>query len=187
MNITSNTSSLQAYNLSLYRTALHPEFFSIEARRRIEHGDYETEAWTFRGGHAVRFEFQGLCLNEVVTDDTGRLPDRGHVTTLQCAGERDHDAEFSERIIYMTSMQTETLSEHLYLGTYNEMREHALESDGLLVMWDGSDRPNLSLLDSQRFHDQIHFQSYHLRGDCGLVLRTQTIFQIKERDDNDDD
>jgi hypothetical protein len=32
----------------------------------------------------------------------------------------------------------------------------------------------------QRFADQVHIQSYHLRAGCSLVLRTQTIFQIKE-------
>jgi len=180
--IVSNPSSLQSYNLSVYRTAIHPEFFKIEGRQRIRHGDYEFEAWTMRGGHSLRFEYQGLCVSEVVTDDQSRLPERGHVTTMPCAGEKDHDAEFSDRILYMTSMQTETLTDHLYLGTYNEMREHGLDSGGLLVEWETAGKRNLSLLDAQRFHDQVHVQAYHLRSDCGLVLRTQTIFQIKPAD-----
>ena len=39
---------------------------------------------------------------------------------------------------------------------------------------------NLSLVDLQRFADQVHVQGYHLRSDCGMVLRTQSIFQIKD-------
>ena len=39
---------------------------------------------------------------------------------------------------------------------------------------------NLSLVDVQRYRDEVHSQGYHLRSDCGLVLRTQSIFQVKE-------
>ena len=34
----------------------------------------------------------------------------------------------------------------------------------------------------QRFADQVHLQGYHLRSDCGLVLRTQSIFHVKSED-----
>jgi hypothetical protein len=180
MSVTSKTSSLQSYNMAIYRNALHPEFFGIDGRRRIEHGDYEFEAWNFRGGHVLRFEFGGVCISELVTDQPDRLPERGLVTALPCAGERDHEAEFAERVIYMTSMQTETLSDHLYLGTYNELHEHGIECEGLLTEWnDDLGRPNLSLVDMQRFNKEVHVQGYHLRSDCMLVLRTQTIFQVK--------
>ena len=47
MSIQSKTTSLQAYNLLLFRNALHPEFFGIEGRQRIEHGEYEFEGWIF--------------------------------------------------------------------------------------------------------------------------------------------
>ncbi len=79
-------------------------------------------------------------------------------------------------------MQTEILSELLYLGTYNEMLEHGRDSDGLMTVWteDGAAKPNLSLIDVQRFAEAVHVQSYHLRSDCGLVLRSQSIFQIKD-------
>ncbi|NNF44796.1 MAG: hypothetical protein HKN62_17465 [Phycisphaerales bacterium] len=177
----SKISSLQAYHMGLYRSAIHPEFFRIEGRSRIAHGDYEFEAWICHGGHALRFEHNGLCVTEAVSEEIDQLPDRGHVTTLPCAGERDHEADFAERINYVTSIQTETLTDHLYLGTYNEMLEHGRMGECLMSVWkDGSQRPNLSLLDYQRYGTEVHVQAYHLRSDCSLVLRTQSIFQIKD-------
>mgnify|MGYP001043520756 CR=1 FL=1 len=176
----SRTTSLQAYSLALYRGALHPEFFQIDGRFRIAHGDYEFEAWVFRGGHALRFEHQNLCVSEIVSEELEHLPERGHVITLPCAGERDHEADFAERLVYMTSMQTETLTDHLYLSTYNEMIEHGRMGECLMSVWaDEIGKPNLSLIDRQRYGDEVHVQAYHLRSDCGLVLRTQSIFQIK--------
>ena len=181
MSISSKTTSLQAYNLLLFRNALHPEFFGIEGRHRIEHGEYEFEGWIYRGGHAMRFEYGGLCLSEIVTDQLEALPDRGLITTLPCAGEKDHEQEFADRIVYVTSMQTEMLSDHLYLGTYQELVDHGRNGEGVLTTWeDELGRPNLSLVDFQRYRDEVHGQGYHLRSDCGLVLRTQSIFQIKE-------
>ena len=184
MSLPAKTTSLQAYNMLLYRSALHPEFFGIEGRCRIEYGEYDFEAWIFRGGHALRFQHDDICLSEIIYDDIESLPERGLVTSMQCAGEKDHEAEFGDRMVYLTSMQTEVLSDHLYLGTYKEMIEHGRDSQTLLSVWnDHRDKPNMSLLDMQRYTDEIHVQSYHLRSDCGLVLRTQTIFQLKDEDE----
>jgi hypothetical protein len=181
MSVTSKSSSLQAYHMVVYSNAIHPEFFGIEGRKRIAYSGYDYESWIFRGGHALRFEFDDVCLVEVVTEVPEKLPEKGLITTLQCAGEKDHEAEFEEQVIYMTSMQTETLSDHLFLGTYNELREHGVECDCLMTEWtDELGKPNMSVLDVQRYNREIHVQSYHLRSDCSLVLRTQTIFQIKK-------
>ena len=88
----------------------------------------------------------------------------------------------------MTSMQTETLSDHLYLSTYKEMIEHARESDAIMSAWtDDNGRPNLSLLDVQRYRTEVHLQGYHLRSDCGLILRTQSLFQIGDGEETGDD
>ncbi len=188
MSLPAKTTSLQAYNMLLYRSVLHPEFFGIEGRCRIEYGEYDFEAWIFRGGHALRFQHDDICLSEIIYDDIQSLPERGLVTSLQCAGEKDHDARFGDRMAYMTSMQTEVLSDHLYLGTYKEMIEHGRDSQTLLSVWnDQRDKPNMSLLDMQRYADELHVQSYHLRSDVGLVLRTQTIFQLKDEDEDGDE
>lgn len=178
MHFASKLSSLQAYHLLLYRKAVHPEFFRIEGRKRIVHGEYEFEAWLVPGGHALLFQYQGLCVSEVVTDRPDVLPDRPIITSVPCAGEKDHEETIADRIEYVTSVQTETLTEHLYSGTYGEMLDHARTNDGLMVEWrDETNRRNLSLLDLQRYANEVHVQSYHLRSDCGLVLRTQTILK----------
>ena len=176
---TSKNSSLQSYHMLAFRKALHPEFFGIEGRKRVQHGDYETEAWIFRGGHSLRFTLNGFCMSEIVVEHIDQIPDRGLIAAVPCAGERDFEEKIAENIVYMTTMQTETLSDHLYLGTYKEMMQHARENDSLLSVWtDAAGKPNLSLIDVQHFRSETHLQSYHLRSDCGLVLRTQSMVQI---------
>jgi len=175
----SKASSLQNYHMLAFRKALHPEFFGIEGRQRVQHGDYETEAWIFRGGHSLRFTLNGFCMTEVVLEQIDQIPDRGLVAALPCAGERDFEEKVAENIVYMTTMQTETLSDHLYLGTYKEMMQHARENDSLFAAWtDAAGKPNLSLIDVQHFRNEVHVQGYQLRSDCGLVLRTQSMIQI---------
>lgn len=183
MSNPTRVTSLQTYHMLVFRRALHPEFFGIEGRSRVRHEDYEAENWIFRGGHSVRIQHNGLCVVEVVLEQVDQIPDRGLVATLPCAGERDHEEKFGDSLVYMTTMQTETLSDHLYMGTYKEMLQHARETDSLVSMWtDEIGKPNLSVLDVQSSRSEMHIQGYHLRSDCGLVLRTQSMFQLTGAD-----
>lgn len=182
MQSPTKTTSLQAYTLLLYRKAVHPEFFAIDSRRRIENGPIEAEAWVFRGGQVVRFQKDKLCVCEIVTDNPSALPERGLTKNMLCAGEHEHEETMSDNLTFMTAVQTETLADHLYVGTYREMLGHAKENGSLSVQWNDATtgKPNLSLLDLQRFRTEIHVQGWHLRSDCGLVLRTQSMFQLNE-------
>ncbi|MSR40655.1 MAG: hypothetical protein EXS10_01970 [Phycisphaerales bacterium] len=175
----SRFATLQNYHLLLFRKALHPEFFGIEGRRRVQHGEYETESWVFKGGHAVRFQLGGQTLCEVVYEHIDQIPDRGLIAALPCAGERDFEEKVAENLLYMTTMQTEQLSDHLYVGTYKELMQHARENNSLFSSWtDHCGKQNLSVIDVQRFRTEVHIQGYHLRSDCGLVLRTQSMLQL---------
>ncbi len=162
----------------LYRGPIHPEFFRIAGRRETTHPDFEFEAWIFPGGHVLRFEHATTTLCEIVTAEPEELPERGLVTTMPCNGERDYEEVFGDRISFVTSIQTETLSDHLYLGTYQEMVEHGQDPACLVTTWQGKgEHPSLSLIEFQRYSDQVHVQTYHLRGDGLMVLRTQSILQ----------
>ncbi|MCH2142330.1 MAG: hypothetical protein MK077_04965 [Phycisphaerales bacterium] len=187
MSATQITGSLQSYQMMVYRLPLHPEFFQLAGRKKLTHPNYEFEGWVFRGGHVLRFEHASTTVSEVITSNPTVLPERGLVTSIPCMGEREYDEVFAERVTLMSSMQTETLSEHLYLGTYQEMLEHGEQPDCISTTWQADDEhPSLSILEYQRYGDEIHLQSYHLRGDCGLVLRTQTIMQAGVTKEDED-
>ena len=173
------TTSLQAYTMLVYRKPLHPEFFGIEGRRRIDGPDFEFEGWVFPGGQVARFQSGSTTICEVVTDQVENLPEKGLAANLPCAGERDFEKAFGDVATYMTTMQTETLSDHLYESTYREMLKYARESNALIhVPLRADGRKEMSVLDIQRSRTEVHVQGYHLRADCGLVLRTQSLFRL---------
>jgi hypothetical protein len=59
------------------------------------------------------------------------------------------------------------------------MTQHARESNSLVIKPEGSTaRPEMSVLDIQRYRTEVHVQGYHLRSDCALVLRTQSMFRL---------
>ena len=168
------------YSMALFRSAIHPEFFEIEERIEVQYNDYDFEAWLCKGGHALRFEYEGICVSGVIFPDVDNLPDRGHVTTMVCAGERDHEQDFGDRITLINSMQIELLPEHIFGDSYMELSEFADEAEAKVIHYKDGDHKGLSILDVQRYKEQLHVQSYHLNSEHGVVLRTQTIFELRQ-------
>ncbi len=205
MNLPTKPNGLQTYQVYLYRKALHPELFPLKGRRQLVHGAYEIEAWIMPGSHLLRFQHSNLCACELLTDQEGSLPVEGAVTGFQCAGEHEFEHSFfPDKVKYITSVQTEQLSDSLFQATYEEMTQFAQETGALIHCW--SDRTsshsghnghnghtgynglgshsksggfgrNLSMVDVQRLTKEVHAQSYHLLAASGLVIRTQTIFE----------
>lgn len=178
MSVISKQLCTHAYQVVLYNRALHPELFDLRDRRVVNHGRYELESWLMPGNHVLRFGFAGLCLSELVVDRENNLPSAGAVTAFPCAGERDFEHRFvPEKSNYMVTVQTESLSENLYLTTHREMVEHIRENASQSLGWDTEAGPNLSVLDVQAMAQEVHIQAYHLVAQGGFVLRTQTIFE----------
>ncbi len=179
MSVSHKSSNLQVLRLMVYRRPLHPELFDLQARRVDRHGDYEVESWLTAGGHVVRFQLDGQLLSECVIDGGDHLPETGLVHALPCVGEKDYELEPEGRIGYVTTIQTETLTDNLYQATFREMQDFARETGSLSHEWsDNGGTPCLSVLDSQKYKREFHIQSYHLLGSSGLVLRTQSIFEM---------
>ncbi len=188
------------HTLILYTRPLHPELVQMKARRTVQlkglgtgpsrvAGAAEFEAWLTPLGHMLRYQTKTHCFCELVTDrDTG-LPTSGVAFSVPAVGEKDHEQLFVEAcVLYTTSLQTEMLPPPIYHTTYREMLELAEEVDALLHTWTlpstGKDQAALrclSMLELQRFDDEMHAQSTHMfpcfGSGGGLVLRTQTVFQ----------
>lgn len=185
MSISHKSANTQVFRLMLYRRALHPELFDLQNRRFDRHGEYQIESWMIPAGHAVRFEVGEHCLTEVVIERGDHLPEHGLVYAIPCLGEKDFELEpkmddVARKIGYVTTIQTENLTDNLYQATHREMLDFAAESSGLAFEWKDADGVAcLSVLDAQKYRREYHIQSYHLLGSSGVVLRTQSIFEIK--------
>lgn len=178
MSTTTKANLLQSYQVLLYNRALHPEFFPLKGRRVLRHGNYELEAWIMEGAHLLRFEHKALCACELLTPQDRNLPATGVVTAFLCAGERDYEHRFArEGAAYVTSVQTETLSEHLYNATYEEVLADAQRVKALAHRWSDETGKCLSVVEMERHSKEVRVQSFHLIASIGLVLRTQTIFE----------
>lgn len=179
MSIGHKSFNAQLFRLMVYRRALHPELLNLQARRLFQHGDYEAECWLAPSGHVVRFQVDKDALTEVVIERGDHLPETGLIHALPCLGEKEFELGVEGPIGYVTTIQTESLSENLYQATYREMRDFAEESKSLFHEWkdEHGGAINLSILDSQKFKTEFHIQSYHLIGASAMVLRTQSIFE----------
>ncbi|MBL0927855.1 MAG: hypothetical protein IBJ11_09420 [Phycisphaerales bacterium] len=182
-----SSNNLQAYRLILYRRALHPELFKVKGRRTVSHGEYEFEAWVMPGSHLLRFQHGPLTAVELITDMEDGVPDRGVLAALPCAGERDHEQAFSDKVKFWSTIQTEQLADNLYKATYNELVAFGKEQDALIHTWVDTDLANTatggrcaSILDMQRYRREIHVQAWHLIAAGGIVLRTQSMFEHAE-------
>lgn len=181
MSISHKSSNTQLYRLMLYQRALHPELFNLEMRRSQRQPEYETESWIMPGGHLVRIAIEGETLAETVLENGDHLPETGLVHALPCLGEKDFELEEDESgaFGYVTTIQTESLTDNLYMATYREMRDFANEVGALSHEYHDNDGGNcLSVLDVQNYKREFHIQSYHLLGGSGMVLRTQSIFEL---------
>ena len=173
-----SSSSVQTYRILLYQRALHPELFNIQDRRSISHGEYELECWIVPGGHVIRFQSEGQCITEAVNEQDQQLPQRGLIHTIPCLGEKEIEEAVNGTVRYVSSVQTELLSDNLFTTTYNEMQDFAKDAKAMHFCWGEPGQNNLSVLDVQRYKREIHAQAYHMISSAGFVLRTQSIFEI---------
>ena len=181
MSISHKSSNTQTFHLMLYRRALHPELFNLQGRRCFQHGDYETECWIAPNAHSVRFQADGETISEVVIDNSEHLPEMGLSYALPCLGEKDYELEDDDKMGYVTTIQTELLTENLYLAPFREMATYAEETNALCHQWkDDNGNMSMSMLDMQTYKRDFHIQSYHFLGTYGFVLRTQSIFEVKQ-------
>ncbi|MEM7576333.1 MAG: hypothetical protein AAF328_02560 [Planctomycetota bacterium] len=181
MSTSSKSQQLQMLRMMLYRRPLHPELFTLDSRRSIQHGGYEVEQWIVPGGHIVRFQIPGQSLTEVIIEAGDHLPETGLVHALPAFGEKEYEMPAEGKLGFCTTIQTETLTDNLYQSTYREMVDFARETGSHTLSYNDPDAgPCLSLIDSQKYRREYHIQAYHLHAGTGLVLRTQSIFEITD-------
>ncbi|MFG0306316.1 MAG: DUF2617 family protein [Phycisphaerales bacterium JB040] len=176
-----NTTGFRTFQTVLYAGALHPELFELRSRRVFRLAEYELEAWVMDGSHAIRM-VQGpfICTELVADEHFSGLPASGLIEAVPCPGESEYEHLFSAPSVnYISTAQSETLSENLYRSTLDEMEDFVGEVGAVHHRWNDEAGPCLSLLDIECLNHEVQVQAFHLIARGGVVLRTQTIIERK--------
>jgi hypothetical protein len=172
---------LQSYQTTLYARSVQPKLYQCADTRSIIQDFYTLSMSIMPGAHACTFTSVDGCATEVVTDNAFDNSEIGLLESILCSAEKDIEIAIPRtKINYITAAQTEQLSDHIYNDTYNELDELARDQDALTHRWNDQAGSCLSIVDTQKYANQIHFQAYHLIAAEHLVLRTQSIFELSK-------
>ncbi len=157
------------------------EQFNATQSNTVRLGEYELETWLAHGAHMLRFQVGPYCAVEVITPRPNMCPRPGRLLNIPVAGERDHFQPIGDRIRYTVAVQTEQLRQHLFDDETETILKLGESTDGLVDQHTDptTGSRNLSVICVQTLRTEAHVQTWHLDASCGLVVRGQTIFDLK--------
>jgi hypothetical protein len=107
--------------LSVYLRTVHPEFFTIRAKRTFQHFSFEGQVWLLDTGHVITFVDGPNAITEVMAPRELELPRRGLARTVDLAGEREHRLETRGPLVYHMAFQVDVESAATYLKEAEEL------------------------------------------------------------------
>jgi hypothetical protein len=177
MSIEDRQVAVADLQLRLYLRALHPEFFTIRARRTFGHGAFGGEVWLLDVGHAITFVEGTEAVTEVIAPREMELPKRGLVRTLDLVGQNEHRLEARGPIIYHMAFQVDTQDAATYVREVEELLASARQ--GHLFIEDTREavkRPfSYAVHDPQGRGMLVH--TWHGFPAENTILKTQTLIE----------
>jgi hypothetical protein len=109
--------------LSVFLRPLHPEFFTIRARRALESGagGFQAEVWLLDPGHVISFIEGEQAVTEVIAPRDLALPKRGLVREIDLAGEREERFEARGPLVYQMAYQVDAAGPETYRREAEEL------------------------------------------------------------------
>lgn len=167
-------------NFSLFQRPLHPELFSVYARRHIKTERYETVIWATGGSHVVSLYAGDVCLTELISAPGQPLPKRGLIERFQFRGQRSHKCTLSRGLSYMTDFQVEKMSPNLYRQSHHDLERFAKNRGIFLTFSEGSvgGLEPFSYIDFEARRDELHIHTFHAYPDQVTIIKTQSLFDL---------
>ncbi len=164
----------------VYSRALHPELFEIHHDHRIVKEHYEVQMWITGLSHLIGFYREDAAVTEVIAGVDAMLPHRGKLMSLPFRGERDEQFDHADGIRYLTSFQTEQMSQRVYAKTHQDLLDQA-DQRGLFVpfpQWASNSVAPFTYVDYEAKPGQLHVFAYHAFPEERTLIRTQSIFEL---------
>ena len=167
---------------SLYQRPLHPELFTIHARRHLKTDFYETMIWATGGAHVVTLFVGDVCLSELISPPGQMLPKRGLIERFQFRGQRSHKCTLSRGLSYMTDFQIEKMSPNLYRQSHYDLERFA-RNRGMFVSFPEqmvSGLEPFSYVDFEARRNELHIHAFHAYPDQLAIIKTQSLFDLHQ-------
>ena len=169
-------------NFSLFQRPLHPELFTVYARRHIKTEQYEATIWATGGAHVISLYTGDLCLTELISAPGQQLPRRGLIERFQFRGQRSHKCTLSRGLSYMTDFQVEKMSSNLYRQSHHDLERFA-KNRGMFITFAnlavGGLEP-FSYIDFEARRDELHVHAFHAYPEQVTIIKTQSLFDLHQ-------
>ncbi len=169
--------ALSDLRLSVYARALHPEFFSIRARRDFVTHSFAAQVWLVEGGHVILFVDGPEAVAEVVAPKHLELPERGRVRTLDLVGSDFCRFESHGLVEYQMAYQVEACSPSAYVREAEELLASARRGHLFVEGPSGSAARAFSYAVPEPRGRALVVHAWHGFPAERVILRTQTLIE----------
>jgi hypothetical protein len=163
--------------LNVFLRALHPEFFSIRARKSFRQGDYFGEVWLLDVGHVITFIDGEDAVTETIAPRELELPKRGLARSVDIVGEHEHRLEARGPLVYHMAYQVDTQNPETYAREAAELLA-AAEHEHLVAQEPRDAARNAFSYAVSEFHGRgLLVHTWHGFPAESTILRTQTLVE----------
>jgi hypothetical protein len=166
----------------LYGRPLHPEFFDVLAKRKIEREDYELTVCITRTGHAITWGNKDVSVTEVMGADDPPLPEKRRLFSYKLRSEHSDSLALARGLHYQTSFQVEVLSQEIFLHVHDEILADGGKR-GLLYNFQPNHRLSLAPLGfvtAEARPGCLILTSFHTFPDEHTVVKSQSLIERKQ-------
>ena len=162
---------------TLFQRSIHPELFTIYAKRQIRTENYQADFWATGCTHVLCISTDDACLTELIAKPEQPLPQRGLVEKFQFRGRKKHKCTLSKGIDYMTDFQVEKMTPAIYQQSQNDLKNFA-RNRGLYVNFpkgEDSDLQPFTYIDFEARRNELHVHTFHGYPEQATIIKTQSL------------
>ncbi len=164
----------------LFERPLHPEFFDIQAVRRIERPEYEVIIHITRSGHFITWKNADRVLTEV-TDIDQSFPEERRQLNYKLRGEHAATVSCGHGITYQMNFQVEALAPDIFLHVHEEILADGTKR-GLLHNFQPNHRLAVSPLGYVAAETRagcLFLSTFHTFPEENTIVKSQTLIEKK--------
>lgn len=168
-----------------YGRALHPELFVTLQSRRIDRGAFQADLKVTAAGHVVAWQYKDFILTEAAASVDQPLPQKRRLMSQRIRGPLTEQIESPHGFRYQTNFHVETMAPDLFWNFHEELIRQGLRR-GLLHQLQPSNRVvqgAISYLDVETNRKSLTVHAYHTFPGEFAVVKSQSIFEIRQGDD----